>query len=153
MLPSNKCHSQADLTTEWECKLTTACTNQSTGLTNGEANWALEVEFSPFRDKAALIRVNTTSSSTNTLATFVLRIDDFFRSYCKTNRHYLRFDFSVISSSTRSLRPQSLARLGELVKIPFHARKLPATVHVRCQLFGLLEQVSKTRRHFEGRNH
>ena len=104
-------------------------------------------------DKAALIRVNTTSSSTNTLATFVLRIDDFFRSYCKTNRHYLRFDFSVISSSTCSLRPQSLARLGELVKIPFHARKLPATVHVRCQLFGLLEQVSKTRRHFEGRNH
>ena len=95
-------------------------------------------------DKAALIRVNTTSSSTNTLATFVLRIDDFFRSYCKTNRHYLRFDFSVISSSSRSLRPQSLARLGELVKIPFHARKLPATVHVRCQLFGLLEQVSKT---------
>ena len=50
MLPSNKCHSQADLTTGWECKLTTACTNQSTGLTNGEAaNWALEVEFSPFR--------------------------------------------------------------------------------------------------------
>ena len=104
-------------------------------------------------DKAVLIRVNTTSSSTNTLATFVLRIDDFFRSYCKTNRHYLRFDFSVISSSTRSLRPQSLARLGELVKIPFHSRKFPATVHVRCQLFGLLEQVSKTRRHFEGRNH
>ena len=43
-------HQQADLATERERQLTTAWTNQATGLTNGRAtNWASEVEFSPFR--------------------------------------------------------------------------------------------------------
>jgi len=41
----------ADLTTERERQLTTARANQTTGLTNGRvANWAPEVEFSPFRE-------------------------------------------------------------------------------------------------------
>ena len=41
---------QADLATERERQLTTARANQTTGLTNGRAaNWAPEVEFSPFR--------------------------------------------------------------------------------------------------------
>ena len=40
---------QADLATERERQLTTARTNQTTGLTNGRAtNWAPEVEFSRF---------------------------------------------------------------------------------------------------------
>ena len=43
-------HQQADLATERERQLTTAWTNQTTGLTNGRAaNWAPEAEFSPFR--------------------------------------------------------------------------------------------------------
>ena len=42
-------HEQADLATEWERQLTTARANQTTGLTNGRgANWAQEIEFSPF---------------------------------------------------------------------------------------------------------
>ena len=46
MLPAH----QADLATERERQLTTARTNQTTGLTNGRAaNWEPEVEFSPFR--------------------------------------------------------------------------------------------------------
>ena len=41
---------QADLATERERQLTTARANQTTGLTNGTAaNWAPEVEFSPYR--------------------------------------------------------------------------------------------------------
>ena len=40
----------ADLATERERQLTTARANQTTGLTNGRAaNWAPEVEFSPYR--------------------------------------------------------------------------------------------------------
>ena len=40
----------ADLTTQRERQLTAARANQTTGLTNGRvANWAPEVEFSPFR--------------------------------------------------------------------------------------------------------
>ena len=43
-------HEQADLATERERQLTTARANQTTGLTNGRgANWAPEIEFSPFR--------------------------------------------------------------------------------------------------------
>ena len=39
-----------DLATERIRQLTTARANQTTGLTNGRAaNWAPEVEFSPFR--------------------------------------------------------------------------------------------------------
>ena len=42
--------SVAHLATERERQLTTARANQTTGLTNGRvANWAPEVEFSPFR--------------------------------------------------------------------------------------------------------
>ena len=42
-------HEQADLATERERQLTTARANQTTGLTNGRgANWAPEIEFSPF---------------------------------------------------------------------------------------------------------
>ena len=38
-----------DLATELECQLTTACTNQTTGLTNSRAaNCTLEVVSSPF---------------------------------------------------------------------------------------------------------
>ena len=41
---------QSDLATERERQLTTKPLNQTTGLTNGRAaNWASEVEFSPFR--------------------------------------------------------------------------------------------------------
>ena len=41
---------QADLATERERQMTTASANQTTGLTNDRvANWALEVEFRPFR--------------------------------------------------------------------------------------------------------
>ena len=41
---------KADLATERERQLTTARANQTTGLTNDRvANWAPEVEFSPFR--------------------------------------------------------------------------------------------------------
>ena len=40
----------ADLATERERQLTTARANQTTGLANGTAaNWAPEVEFSPYR--------------------------------------------------------------------------------------------------------
>ena len=46
--------SRDDLATERERQLTTARANKTTGLTNGRvANWAPEVEFSPFR---ALLR-------------------------------------------------------------------------------------------------
>ena len=39
-----------DLATERERQLTTARANQTTGLTNGTAaNWAPEVDFSPYR--------------------------------------------------------------------------------------------------------
>ena len=41
---------QVHLATEQERQLTTACANQTSGLTNGRATyWAPEVEFSPFR--------------------------------------------------------------------------------------------------------
>ena len=41
---------KADLATDREHQLTTARANKSTGLINGKAaNWAPEVEFSPFR--------------------------------------------------------------------------------------------------------
>ena len=43
-------NNQADLATEGEHQLTTARANQTTGLTNDTAaNWAPEVEFSPYR--------------------------------------------------------------------------------------------------------
>ena len=43
-------HQQVDLATERERQLTTAWTNQTTGLTSGRAaNWAPEAELSPFR--------------------------------------------------------------------------------------------------------
>ena len=43
----------ADLATERERQLTTACANQTTGLTNSTAaNWAPEVDFSPHRSVA-----------------------------------------------------------------------------------------------------
>ena len=43
-------NNQADLTTEREHQLTTARANQTTGLTNDTAaNWAPEVECSPYR--------------------------------------------------------------------------------------------------------
>ena len=43
-------HQQADLAIERERQLTTAWTNQTTGLTNGRAaNWAPEADLSPFR--------------------------------------------------------------------------------------------------------
>ena len=43
-------NNQADLATEREHQLTTARANQTTGLTNDTAaNWAPEVEFSPYR--------------------------------------------------------------------------------------------------------
>jgi len=41
---------KADLATERERQLTTARANQRTGSTNGTtANWAPEVDFSPYR--------------------------------------------------------------------------------------------------------
>ena len=55
---SKECHTcravqtnqQADLATEQERQLTTARANETTGLANRRAaNWAPEVEFSPFR--------------------------------------------------------------------------------------------------------
>ena len=48
--PADRASLVADLATERERQLTTARANQTTGLTNGRAaNWAPEVEFSPFR--------------------------------------------------------------------------------------------------------
>ena len=62
---------------------------------------------------------------------------------------YSRFDGSIISNSSSSLSPKSLSSFGKLVKVSFHTRQLPATVHVSSKLFSLLQQITKTRRHDE----
>ena len=56
----------ADLATERERQLTTACANQTTGLTNcTAANWAPEVDFSPHRasNDVPVLLLNQPSSS------------------------------------------------------------------------------------------
>ena len=69
----------ADLATERERQLTTACANQTTGLTNSTAaNWAPEVDFSPHRasndvpvlllnQPSILLNISTTSLSISEL--------------------------------------------------------------------------------------
>ena len=88
-------HQQADLATERERQLTTACANQTTGLTNcTAANWAPEVDFSPHRasndvpvlllnQPSILLNISTTSLSISELfISFNHLTDQFLYVFC-----------------------------------------------------------------------
>ena len=85
----------ADLATERERQLTTACANQTTGLTNSTAaNWAPEVDFSPHRasndvpvlllnQPSILLNISTTSLSISELfISFNHLTDQFLYVFC-----------------------------------------------------------------------